>query len=335
VSTIRDVARHAEVGVGTVSRYLNGSSVKPKTAQRIDAAIEDLSFVANRAARGLARGRVPTIGVLLPFVTSPSALERMRGIIEHARDTGLPVSIFDVEQPHHVDEHIDAMCHDLRPEALLVVSIRLSDAQLATLEQAQIHPVFLDVEQPGHPMVTVDDVEGGRIATRHLIDLGHRRIAFVGDHEHTSRLGFTSSARRRHGYAEVLAAAGIEVPAAYAALGEHGADPAADSTRALMALDQPPTAIFAASDTQALGVLRAAREIGLRVPEDLSVIGFDDIESAHWSGLTTVRQPLREMSGQAMELVTDLMRSRTPEPLQREGRLELVTRGTTAAPAAG
>jgi LacI family transcriptional regulator len=195
--------------------------------------------------------------------------------------------------------------------------------------------VFLDVEQPGHPMVTVDDVEGGRIATRHLIDLGHRRIAFVGDHEHTSRLGFTSSARRRHGYAEVLAAAGIEVPAAYAALGEHGADPAADSTRALMALDQPPTAIFAASDTQALGVLRAAREIGLRVPEDLSVIGFDDIESAHWSGLTTVRQPLREMSGQAMELVTDLMRSRTPEPLQREGRLELVTRGTTAAPAAG
>jgi DNA-binding LacI/PurR family transcriptional regulator len=331
VSTIRDVARHAEVGVGTVSRYLNGAPVKPKTAARIDAAITELAFVTNRAARGLARGRVPTIGVLLPFVTSPSAMERVRGIIEHARPTGLPVSIFDVEQPHQLDEHVHAMCHDLRPEALLVVSLHLGDEHLAALEASRLEPVFLDVEQPGRPMVTVDDVEGGRIATRHLLDLGHERIAFVGDHE-SSSLAFTSSARRRRGYAEVLTEAGVSVPDTYTALGLHGADPAAASTQELLSGDQPPTAIFAASDTQALGAMRAAREMGLRVPEDLSVIGFDDIESAHWSGLTTVRQPLREMSGQAMEMVQDLMQGCTPDPLQRTGALELVARGTTAPP---
>lgn len=331
MSTIRDVARHAEVGVGTVSRYLNGAQVKPRTAVRIDAAIEELSFVANRAARGLARGRVPTIGVLLPFVTSPSALERVRGIIEHARPTGLPVSIFDVEQPEHVSGHVDAMCHDLRPEALLVVSLQLGAADLAALEEAQIQPVFLDVEQPGHPSVVVDDVEGGRIATRHLLDLGHERIAFVGDTEY-SGLAFTSSALRRHGYADALADAGITPLDEHVALAPHGADQAAASTRALMTAATPPTAVFAASDTQALGVLRAAREMGLRVPEDLSVVGFDDIESAHWSGLTTVRQPLREMSALAMELVMEQMQGGTPDPQRRTGRLELVTRGTTAPP---
>ncbi len=317
--------------MGTVSRYLNGAPVKPKTAQRIDAAVEELSFVANRFARGLRRGRVPTIGILVPFVTSPSVLERVRGIIEHARSTGLPVSIFDVEQASQLDEHVHAMCHDLRPEALLVVSLRLDDAQLAALAAADLRPVFLDVEQPGHPTVTVDDVQGGRLATRHLVDLGHRRIAFVGDHE-SSHLAFTSSTRRRAGYAEVLAASGITVPVGYVALGPHGADSAALSTRALLGLADPPTAVFAASDTQALGALRAARELDVRVPEDLSIVGFDDIESAHWSGLTTVRQPLRAMSGQAMELVVDLMQGRTPDPLHRTGELELVRRGTTAPP---
>ncbi len=331
MSTIRDVAKHAEVGVGTVSRYLNGTPVKPATAQRIDAAIDALAFVANRAARGLARGRVPTIAVLLPFVTSPSALERVRGIIEHARPTGLPVSIFDVESRRHVDDHVGSMCHDLRPEALLVVSLHLGEENLRALGEARIQPVFLDVEQPGHPSVVVDDVEGGRIATRHLLDLGHERIAFVGDLE-GSRLAFTSSALRRQGYSETLRTSGRATADRYVALSRHGADEAARDTRALMALDEPPTAVFAASDTQALGVLRAARELGLRVPEDLSVVGFDDIESAHWSGLTTVRQPLREMSGLAIGLVVAQMRGDAPDPVRRTGRLELVTRGTTAPP---
>lgn len=329
MSTIHDVARRADVGVGTVSRFLNGStSVKPATAARIQAAIADLGFVTNRAARGLARGRIPTIAVLVPFVTQPSTFQRVRGIIESARSTGLPVSLYDVEQAEHLDDHLCALCGDLRPEALIVVSLRLTDEQCQRLALADLHPVFLDTASAEHPSVTIDDRHGGRLGAEALLAMGHRRIAFVGDEESTE-LQFTSSARRRLGYQDALRQAGLAVDRRYESLGPHGADPAAAQAQQLLNLAEPPTAIMAASDTQALGALRAARELGLRVPDDLSVLGFDDIEPAEYAGLSTVRQPLRAMSTRAVTMVRAIMAGETIEPLHEIAELELVLRSTT------
>lgn len=328
MSTIHDVAHRAEVGVGTVSRYLNGTLVKPATAARIEEAIASLDFVTNRSARGLARGRVPTIAVLIPFMAQPSTFERVRGIIEGARSTGLPVSLYDVERPEHLDDHLRALCGDLRPEALIIVSLTISPEQRGSLAAAGLRPVFLDGYFAGYPSVTIDDRHGGRLGTSYLLGLGHRRIAFLGDVELGDHRD-ASSARRRQGYHDALVDAGLPVRAEYESLGVHGAVPAAAQATALLCLPDPPTAVFAASDTQALGVLRAARELGRRVPEDLSVLGFDDIETAEYVGLSTVRQPLRAMSVTAVELVRTLMSGGTIEPLNQTAELELVARGTT------
>jgi DNA-binding LacI/PurR family transcriptional regulator len=153
--------------------------------------------------------------------------------------------------------------------------------------------------------VTVDDIEGGRLATRFLLDRGHRAVAFVGDLDHQP-LGFRSSQDRRLGYLDALADAGVERADEYIKSGPFGRESAHRLTRELLSLPHPPTAIFAASDVQAFGVLEAIRSDGLRVPEDVSVIGYDDIELAPYVGLTSVHQPLFE-SGQ---LGADLLMAR-------------------------
>ena len=330
--TIRDVANQAGVGVGTVSRMVNGGhQVSPRTRERVQAAIEELGFRPSRRGRAFARGTTSSVVVLVPFVTHPSAVERVSGMIHGLRASALPASVADVELPEHQHEHLTSLVEDLRPEGLVVVSLHLSDGQLSALADAGIRPVLVDAEAPGLTSVVVDDLAGGRLATAHLVDLGHRRIAFVGDLERNP-FGFTSSERRHRGYVEALAAAGLERRPDFERTGKHSQDNARGQAAALFDLESAPTAVFAASDTQALGVLQAARERGLRVPEDVSVIGFDDIAVAELVGLSTVRQPLVESGRRAAATV--LAQIAEPDrPAERiELPLELVERGTTGPP---
>jgi LacI family transcriptional regulator len=175
-------------------------------------------------------------------------------------------------------------------------------------------------------------VEGGVLATRHLLELGHRRIAFVGDPS-DNRFGFTSSAHRRAGFEDAMRAAGLQVPAHYVMEGEHSREVALEMASDLLALPQPPTAIFAASDTQAFGVLEAAVRAGVSVPEQLSVIGFDDVEMATYLGLTTVRQPLTYSGARGAQLLIQQAGGWYPdEPVVEKLSLELIDRRTTARP---
>jgi DNA-binding LacI/PurR family transcriptional regulator len=214
--------------------------------------------------------------------------------------------------------------------------------------------VLLDARGAGVPMVVTDDVEGGRIATRHLVALGHERIAFIGEAP-SNPFGFTSTALRERGYREVLRAAGIRTERRFVRYGAHDRTVARRLTAALLAKPDRPTAVFAASDVQATGVLAAAADAGLRVPEDLSVVGFDDIEIAAYAGLTTVHQPLFDSGRIATRLLlghldagshdgTVAGRDQGPWPGRngnsdsqgvtiRELPLELVERTTTSAPA--
>ncbi len=331
--TIADVAAHAGVGAGTVSRVLNDRpKVSPATRARVLASIDVLDYRPNPLARGLSLGRCQTLGVVVPFFTHASAIERLRGVVEALRDSRYDLVLFNVESPVHRDEHFAALTRRDRADGLLVLSLPPPTEHLDRLRAAGVPVVLVDATGEGMPEVLTDDVEGGRIATRHLVELGHRDIAFIGDTSDNG-FGFMSSARRQEGYEQVLREAGIQARRSYVRHGPHERAAARRLADRLLGLPRPPTAVFAASDVQATGVLEAARARGLRVPRDLSVVGFDDIEISAYAGLTTVRQPLFDSGHLGARLLLDALENGRRLVAERHQLpLELVPRSTTAKP---
>ncbi len=331
--TIADVAAHAGVGAGTVSRVLNDSPrVSERTRARVLAAIEVLDYRPNPLAQGLSRGRCQTLGVVVPFFTHASAVERLRGVVAVLDGSRYDLVLFNVESPVHRDEHFATLTRRDRADGLLIMSLPPPARALARLTESRVPIVLLDSRGPGVPAVVTDDVEGGRLATRHLIGLGHRHVAFIGD-EPDNPLGFTSSAAREQGFRETMAAAGLAVGPADVRHGPHVRPVARALAEHILAGADRPTAVFAASDTQALGVLEAARAAGLDVPGDLSVVGFDDIEVSSYAGLTTVRQPLFESGRLATELLLESLAAEDPlGGSEHRLDLELIVRQTTAPP---
>lgn len=332
--TIADVAAKAGVGAGTVSRVINGSPrVSPATRAKVLAAIEVLDYRPSPLARGLSRGRSQTFGVVVPFFTHASAVERLRGVVDALHGSPYDLVLFNVEEPAHRDEHLASLTRRDRADGLLIVSLPLPEDALRRLVVAGIPIVLLDTRAEEVAAVVTDDVQGGRLATWHLLTLGHERIAFVGE-EPENPLGFRSTRDRERGFVETMEAAGVEIRAGYIRHGPHVRTVARLLTEELLARPDPPTAVFAASDVQALGVMEAARAAGLRVPEELSVVGFDDVEVSGYVGLTTVRQPLYESGLKAATLLLETLADEagsTPHTLELE--LELIVRSTSAPPA--
>jgi DNA-binding LacI/PurR family transcriptional regulator len=330
--TISDVAAYAGVGAGTVSRVLNHSpAVSPATRDRVLAAIAALDYRPNPLAQRLSRGRTQTIGIVVPFFTHASAVERLRGVAAALDGSRYDLVLFNVQSPDHRDEHFATLTRRGRADGLLVMSLLPPADDLARLLGAGMPIVLVDARAEGVPMVITDDVEGGRIATRHLLDLGHERIGFIGGDD-VNPLGFTSAGDREHGYIDSLATAGIEPSPTLVRHGPHDRVVAERLAGELLAAPERPTAIFASSDVQALGVLAAARSGGLRIPEDLSVVGFDDIEISTYAGLTTVRQPLYETGRFGTELLLQALDGdELPAAVEHFMPLELVERSTTAA----
>jgi DNA-binding LacI/PurR family transcriptional regulator len=326
--TIRDVARHAGVSVATVSRVLNDIPiVRSEMRARVVEAIADLGYRPSSTARSLSLGRSQAIGVVAPFFTTPSVVERVRGVAERAALRGYDLMLFHVETPdQRAAAFRDFARHD-RVDGLLVISLRVTRVELEAMRRDQLPIVMVDSGEASLPHVVIDDVRGGELAAEHLLARGHRRIAFVGDLP-ASPLGFTSSEKRRRGFRLALRRAGIPAVASLEVRGAHGRDEARRLARELLRRDDRPTAVFAASDTQALGVLEAAEESGLRVPEDLAVIGFDDIEVAALLGLTTVRQPLRQSGAYGADLLVAAI-ERRPPPASELAPLAVMERRTT------
>ncbi len=331
--TIADVAATAGVGAGTVSRVLNNSPrVSADTRSRVLEAIEQLDYRPSPLARGLSRGRPQTLGVVVPFFTHASAIERLRGVVAALEGSRYDLVLFNVESPAHRDEHFGSLTRRDRADGLLIASLPPPDGSLERLADAGVPVVLLDARGDGVPAVVTDDVEGGRLATRHLLELGHERIAFIGD-EPDNPFGFTSSRDRERGYVEAMATGGVDVRPGFIRHGPHVRSVARRLTEELLARQQAPTAIFAASDAQALGVLEAVRSAGLRVPRDLSVVGFDDIEVSSYAGLTTVQQPLYQSGLKATSLLLEALDTGPLAPIEHELPLELIVRETTGVPA--
>ena len=336
--TIRDVARHAGVSVATASRALNPTSVvNTDTRQRILAVMEELGFSPSQAARRLSLGRTLTVGVVVSFLTRPQAAERIRGVDAVLADSEFDLVIYNVESVQKRDHYFGVLAQAQRVDGLIVMSLPPTPETAIALERGPAPVVFIDVHVQSvasMPRVVGDDVAGGALAARHLLELGHRRIAFIGDAPE-GPFGFTSSQDREAGLHQELAAAGVRIDADWIGHGAHGRYESRELARRMLSSADRPSAIFAASDTQALGILAAAHEAGLNVPEDLSVVGYDDIEAADYVGLTTVRQQLFESGRKgAALLLTEIEQRSVPAPVVRL-EPELVVRGTTAPPREG
>ncbi len=330
--TIRDVARYAGVGVGTVSRVLNDSpSVSDPTRQKVLAAIEALDYTPNPIARRLSLRKTLAVAVIVPFFTRPAFTERLRGVEHALSDSEYDLILFNVETTDRRDAYFRDVPRRERFDGLLIVSLSPRNGEIDHFLAAGVPTVLVDARHPGFSRVVIDDVAGGQLATQHLIDLGHREIGFVGD-PLENPFNFVSSRDRFQGYRQALAGAGLTFRPEYHVQGEHGREQARRMARDLLALPDPPTAIFAASDTQAIGVLEAASDCGLRVPEDLSVIGYDDIEIAEYLHLSTIRQPLFASGVEGVELLLESIANPTPAPRRLLLPVKLVVRGTTASP---
>ncbi len=332
MTTIRDVAKQAGVGLGTVSRVLNDSPlVSETTRQRVLQVIAELDYSPSPVARRLSLGKTLTIGTIAPFFTRPSCVERLRGIEASLAESEYDLILFNVETVERRNACFREVPRRDRVDGVLIVSLTPSDQDVARFDEAQVPVVLVDAHHPDLSRAVTDDVKGGRLATRHLIDLGHRRIAYVSD-PLQGPFHFTSSRDRYQGYRQALEAASLPFCPDYHRQGKHGRYEARHLTSELLALPDPPTAVFAASDTQAMGVLEAAQDAGLAVPADLSVVGYDDIEVAEYLRLTTVRQQLFESGEQGVDLLLQTLAAPPAEPRQEILPVELVLRGTSAPP---
>jgi LacI family transcriptional regulator/LacI family repressor for deo operon, udp, cdd, tsx, nupC, and nupG len=327
--TIRDVARLAGVGVGTVSRVLNGNPhVSARAYTQVQDAMEQLGYRRSFAARSLAVGRSQLVGVVAPFFTTPSTIERLRGIVDHLAVRGYDVVVSSVQTADDRTRALRDFARHDRVDGLLWISLPVMDAEVAAMQHDGLPVVLIGVAHPEIAHVVVDDVRGGEIAGEHLVGKGHRRVGFVGDAT-VDAFGAASSERRLVGLRRALARPAREGAAVVATCGRYGREEARALAAELLERADPPTAVFAASDIQAFGVLEAATALGLRVPADLAVIGFDDIEMAATMGLTTVRQPLFESGTMGADLILTAIEGGERPAARHDQPLTLVERRTT------
>lgn len=330
--TINDVARKAQVGVGTVSRVINDhAAVSVDTRHKVQQAIQDLNYSPNPSAQRLSTGKTWQIAVILPYLTLSSYVERLRGIQEAVAETRYKPVLYSVGTAQQRDEYVALLSSKHYVDGLLSISLSPTPQETLTLRNNQVPVVLIDAchDQLNH--IYVDDVLGGEMATRHLIELGHEKIAYLSDaRDHPFQT--SAAAARCAGYRRALQQASIPLREDYVMEGKIGREHAREMARKLLSVEDPPSAIFTSCDTQAIGVLDAAREMRVRVPEELSVIGFDDVPEAEFVGLTTIAQPLYESGLLAGNMLIDTLEDSPSRPRGKQLPIELIPRQTTAPP---
>lgn len=328
-ASMADVARLAGVSVATVSRALHGSPlVSAGTTARVVAAADELSFAISRVASGLASGRLGRIGLLL----GGSLQSWFNGTVidaVHARltDADVELTIFRIQDQAERDRFFTRLPARRNVDALIVASFALTPTERSRLQSLGIPLVYLNQRVRGVPSVAIDDVAGARDGVRGLLDLGHRRIAFV--RSENPRPGFSYSADRRvEGFRSAMTEAGVgeEDQLVIAAQDLDAGD---DVLRTALSDADPPTALAVDSDELAIGILAALARAGLRVPDDLSLLGFDDHALAGRLGLSTVAQPVVRTATEAASLALALAAGETPSRRTILVPTRLVLRGTT------
>jgi DNA-binding LacI/PurR family transcriptional regulator len=303
-ASIEDVARLAGVSIATVSRALRGlPDVATSTRNRVLDAAAELDYVASPFAARLASGRTATVGVVVPFVNRWFFAEVIDTVETSLRKAGFDLLLYNLGDEAGRARFFDIMPMRKRVDAVLVASLVLSDDEVEALESLDCPVGLLGFAREGFLSTRIDDIASARAAVSHLIECGHRRIGLLGG-DTDDPMRFTPPLHRADGYREALVAAGVEPDPALEVLGYFTIDGGEQACRQLMQLPERPTAIFAESDEMAYGAMRGLRRLGLRVPQDVAIIGFDDHPTAELMDLSTVRQPVAE---QAVDVGTRLL----------------------------
>jgi len=332
---MRDVAREAGVSVATISRVLNRrDDVAPTTRERVLRVIREQGYTRNLTASALSGGRSGLVGVTLPKIQSSYFAQLADAIVDALYEHDLRAVLCPTRHARELElSLLERLMHGTTEGAVLILPSE-SSAELFAVQEQGYPLVVLDPKTPvgpGIPSVSAANTAGAAAATGHLLALGHRRIAAI-----TGPAGWCATEDRLGGYRAALAGAGIEPEAALVAEADFEVAGGRTAAARLLALPDRPTAIVAFNDNLAVGAFQAARELGLELPGDLSVVGFDDSEQAPLvtPALTTMRQPLGEMARMAVSLLTRLLAGRRVEALKVELATALVVRESTAPPPA-
>jgi DNA-binding LacI/PurR family transcriptional regulator len=312
--SIKDIARAAGVSHSTVSRALSDSPlVKAETKARIQRLAREMGYSPDARARSLVSGQTRTVGVVVTTIADPFAAEVVQGIENTAHKHNYTVLLCNSNAEHEREIAAVEMLRSKRVDGVIVASSRVGALYQESLERIGVPIVLINnhSEQNGRYTysVSVDNQHGGYLAVNHLVQLGHRRIAYVSrPGDQSSNLG------RLAGYRQALAQAGIAFDPTLVVPGTGRVGSGERALPTLMALHEPPTAVFCYNDMMAIGLLRAARQVDLAIPGDLAVVGFDDILLASYvcPSLTTVAQPKEEMGRRAMQMALALMAAKDP-----------------------
>ena len=335
--TIYDVADAAGVAISTVSRVINGSSeVSDATRQRVQAAVERLRFQPQRIAKTLAQQSTVSIAVAMPSATSLFYVEVLKGVKDELRERDIDLLLCNLgsTQPYAtLQRFLDRGAVD----GLLLVSLPVEGELGERLARLHAPAVLVGTRLDGpdgeaaFDTLWGDDAAGARRATAHLVGLGHTRIGLISSHAWSY-----NAAPRLDGYRAALDAAGIPFDPALVVTGQttkhagYSEEAGAEAMEALLALDRPPTAVFAASDVQAFGAWSLARDRGVRVPRDRSIVGYDNLKVSRFLDLTTVDQQMKDVGRRATGRLLDRMAAPATERLVEEVEVPLVVRGSTA-----
>lgn len=331
--TIYDVAAEAGVAISTVSRVLNGShEVADATRARVRDAIRRLRFEPQRTAKSLAQQTTTSLAVALPSATSLFYVELLKGVKDALRDREIDLLLCNLGSRDPADR-LRRFLDRGAVGGLLLTSLSVDDDLRDRLLGLHAPVVLVGARAEAFDSYWWDDVGGARRATEHLISLGHRRIGLIAAQSWSE-----STAPRRRGYLDALEAAGIAADPDLMAVGRvekhagYSEEAGAEAMQQLMALDDPPSAVFASADVQAFGAWSYARDNGIRIPRDVSIVGYDGLKLSRYLDLTTIDQHALATGFQATQRVLRRMESPTDERVDVESSLDLVERGSTASP---
>jgi LacI family transcriptional regulator len=328
---MREVAERAGVSVTTVSHVVNNTrTVSPETRSRVEEAMQTLGYQPNVLARSLRRGVTHTIGIILPDSANPYFAEVVRGIEDTSFVQGYSVILCNSDNDLEKEHHYTNVLVEKQVDGIIFVAAGLSTENIQDLCERGVPLILVDRHVPNVQVdkVLADNQQGGWLATRHLIDLNHRSIACIG-----GPTGVRLSSERVAGYRQALESADIDYDPKWIMEGDFQYQSGYSCAKELFHQQPSPTAIFACNDLMAIGAYRFAHEKNLLVPEQLSIVGFDDVRLAAYTNppLTTIRQSKRKMGTQAAKLLLERIAQQDLEPRQVILGTELVIRGSTAA----
>jgi DNA-binding LacI/PurR family transcriptional regulator len=328
--TIYDVAKLSGVSISTISRVLNApDKVNTETHKRVMEAIDQLGFIPRAEARARALPNTGRIGVLTPFFTAPSFVQRLRGVASALSKANYELVIYPVDSMDHLQGYISSIPLMRNIDGLIIMSLSLNDQDAKRLSNNGMESVLIEYSHSQLNSIQIDDEHGGRLVAEHLISKGHKSFGFLGDIEPPERFAIHPVKSRLTGFIQGLEEAGLSLPSTYIFSCPYTQKETSQATHKLLNLPKPPTAVFAASDMQALSAMKVARELNIKIPNDLAVVGFDDIDVADHVDLTTIRQHLDESGRLAAEILLARINEHN-RPLQHINLpLNLIERLTT------